>query len=144
MAWGLFAIWGGLIVALDHLSLHYLGTRVVGVVVTAAGVVLIVLAARGRTSAMKALINRTAESDRPRGLLFEIAGATSSMLIGAFIGSLANGNGPGYVSFIVLCSILGSVLWYRRNQAGLGNAALCVLAIILWWPIGLAIRDAFR
>lgn len=82
--------------------------------------------------------------NRARNLFFEIIGLTCSMFAGAFIGTLPNGNGMGFFSFILLCSVLGCVLWYRRGKRILSNIGLCVLAIILWWPVGLAIRDAFR
>lgn len=82
--------------------------------------------------------------NRASNSIFEFIGLTCSMLAGAFIGTLANGNGMGYASFILLCAALGCVLWYRRRKTLLSNIGICALAIVLWWPVGLAIRGAFR
>lgn len=82
-------------------------------------------------------------AEKRRNIAFELVGAVCSMLAGAFVGTLPQGNGMGFVSFIVLCAVLGCVLWYRRRLSFLSNLGICVLAIIVWWPFGLLIRDAF-
>lgn len=82
--------------------------------------------------------------NRARHSILELVGLVSSTLAGAFIGSLANGNGMGYASFVLFCAMLGGVIWCRRKKPWLSNVGICLLAIVVWWPIGLAIRDAFR
>ncbi len=77
----------------------------------------------------------------PRNLMVEIFGTVVSMIAGAFLGLTCGGNGLGFVSFVVLCSVMGWVVWTRRNRSLLGTIGICFLMVIVWWPFGLMLRD---
>ena len=80
----------------------------------------------------------------PRNLFIEIPGTVVSMIVGAFLGLMVGGNGLGFVSFVILCSFMGWVVWVRRKQSTLVTIGICVLLVVLWWPIGLIIRELGR
>lgn len=88
--------------------------------------------------------NPAAQRPPPRNLLVEIAGTFVSMVLGALAGLLSGGNGLGFVSFVILCSVMGWVLWTRRRQSFLVTIGICVLMVIVWWPIGLVLRELGR
>lgn len=77
----------------------------------------------------------------PRNLLVEIMGTIISMVAGAFVGLTCGGNGLGFVSFVVLCSVMGWVVWIRRKKSFVGTIGICILMLIVWWPFGLMLRD---
>jgi uncharacterized membrane protein YccC len=77
-------------------------------------------------------------------LPLEITGTVVSMIIGALLGLVIGGNGLGFVSFVVLCSLMGWVVWVRRKKSFLGTIGICVLMLIAWWPFGLMLRNLGR
>ncbi|HBO43428.1 MAG TPA: hypothetical protein DD670_05755 [Planctomycetaceae bacterium] len=79
-----------------------------------------------------------------RSLLCEIIGTIVSMVAGAFVGLMVGGNGLGYLSFIVLCSLMGWVLWIRRKRSFLSTIGICILIVVVWWPFGLMLRELGR
>jgi peptidoglycan biosynthesis protein MviN/MurJ (putative lipid II flippase) len=85
-----------------------------------------------------------APTPAPRNLLVEIIGTVVSMVTGAFLGLTCGGNGLGFVSFVVLCSLMGLVVWIRRRRSILGTIGICILMVIVWWPFGLLIRELGR
>ena len=107
---------------------------------------------RGRSTALRYVAEPMAAEEeqlerqtvQPRNLVVEIIGTIVSMILGAFLGLMTGGNGLGYVSFIVLCSFMGWVMWTRRKQSFVVTICICVLLVILWWPFGLMIRDLSR
>lgn len=80
----------------------------------------------------------------PRSLPREIIGTVVSMVAGAFLGLMVGGNGLGFVSFVVLCSLMGWVVWIRRRESVLGTMGICILMVIVWWPFGLMVRELGR
>jgi hypothetical protein len=80
----------------------------------------------------------------PRSLPREIIGTVVSMVAGAFLGLMVGGNGLGFVSFVVLCSLMGWVVWIRRKKSFLGTIGICILMVILWWPFGIILRELGR
>jgi hypothetical protein len=80
----------------------------------------------------------------PRNLTRELIGTIISMLTGAFVGLMTGGNGLGFVSFVVLCSFLGWVIWIRRKRSILATIGICFLIVIICWPFGLMLRELGR
>lgn len=80
----------------------------------------------------------------PRSLPREIIGTIVSMVAGAFVGLMVDGNGLGFVSFVVLCSLMGWVVWIRRKKTFLSTIGICILMVVVWWPFGLMIRELGR
>jgi len=94
---------------------------------------------------VKTMPTKTADGDtRSRNLLIEIPGTVVSMIVGAFLGLMVGGNGLGFVSFVLLCSCMACVVWVRRKQSLIATVGICGLMIILWWPIGLIVREVGR
>ena len=88
---------------------------------------------------------KTADGDaRTRNLLIEIPGTDVSMIVGAFLGLMVGGNGLGFVSFVLLCSCMACVVWVRPKQSLIATVCICGLMYILWWPIGLIVREVGR
>ncbi len=85
-----------------------------------------------------------AQTAPSRNLLVEITGTIASMILGAFLGLMVGGNGLGFVSFVVLCSFMGWVVWVRRKQSILVTVGICVLLVVVWWPFGLMLRELGR
>lgn len=83
-------------------------------------------------------------NESPRNLPWEVTGIIVSMIAGAFLGLMCGGNGLGFVSFVVLCSVMGCVVWTRRKESLLGTIGICLLMVIAWWPIGHVLRDLGR
>lgn len=79
-----------------------------------------------------------------RSLIVEVIETVVSMIAGALVGLLVSGNGLGYASFVILCSLLGWVLWSRRKSSIAGTIGICILMVIVWWPIGLVLRELGR
>jgi hypothetical protein len=79
-----------------------------------------------------------------RSLIGELIGTSASMLAGAVIGLMVGGNGVGFVSFVILCSLFGWVMWTRRKRSIAGTIGICILMLIVWWPIGLILREVGR
>jgi hypothetical protein len=79
--------------------------------------------------------------EQPRSLICEIIGTVVSMVAGAFLGLLVGGNGLGFVSFVVLCALMGLVVWIRRKQSFIVTIGICLLMVIGWWPFGLMLRN---
>ena len=77
----------------------------------------------------------------PRSSPREIIGTIFSMVAGALVGLMCGGNGLGFVSFVVLCSLMGWVVWVRRKRSFLVTVGICALMLIVWWPFGLMLRD---
>jgi len=80
----------------------------------------------------------------PRSLLREIVVTAVSMVAGAFTGLMVGGDGLGFVSFVVLCSLMGWVVWIRRKKSFLGTIGICILMVVVWWPFGLMVRELGR
>ena len=79
-----------------------------------------------------------------RNLVLETIGTTLSMMAGAFVGLLFAGDGLGFVSFVILLSIMGAVVWLRRRRSVFGTLGICVTMVIVWWPFGLMLRELGR
>jgi len=90
---------------------------------------------------MSAKDGKIDSASQPRSLVREIIGTIVSMIGGAFFGLMVGGNGYGFVSFVVLCSFMGWVIWIRRKQSIVATIGICVLLVIAWWPFGLMLRD---
>ena len=61
----------------------------------------------------------------PPSLPRKIIGTICSMVAGAFVGLMCGGNGLGFVSFVVLCSLMGWVVWVRRKRSFLVTVGIC-------------------
>ena len=84
--------------------------------------------------------NETNET-QPRNLIVEVIGTAVSMVAGAFVGFLLQGNGLGFVAMIVLCSVIGWILWLRRRQHVVVTIGLCLLLFIAFLPVATALRE---
>lgn len=79
-----------------------------------------------------------------RSLPREIVGTVFSMVAGAFLGLMVGGNGLGFISFVVLCALMGWIAWNRRRKSILGTVGIYILMIIVWWPFGIMLRELGR
>jgi len=85
-----------------------------------------------------------AQTAPSRKLRVEITGTIVSMILGAILGLIVGGNGLGFVSFVVLRSFFGWVVWVRRKHSPVVTIVICVFLIAVWWPFGLMLRELGR
>jgi hypothetical protein len=76
--------------------------------------------------------------------LQSLNGYALSLLTGLFAGVLfvpGDGN-PGHIFAIAVVGFCGLLLWVRRTANMFANIGLCIVLMVVSWPIGLALRDS--
>ncbi len=70
-------------------------------------------------------------------------GSAVATVLGLAVGMLIPGDGnPGHLLCIAVCGVCGWLFWIRRGRSVLATIGICILLIVLSWPIALALRDA--
>ena len=70
-----------------------------------------------------------------RNLVAEIVGIVVSMIAGAYLALQFEGEGLGYLVFIILASLAACVGWVRRNRPCSVTFIIWILMLIIGWPL---------
>jgi hypothetical protein len=63
--------------------------------------------------------------------------------VGLLVGLFIPGDGnPGHLLFVAVCGFCGLLVWFRRGKSVLATLGICVLVIVLSWPIALGLRNS--
>ena len=75
------------------------------------------------------------------GKIRATVGLIASMLCGAVLGAFLPFKAEGLVASVVVCSVLGALIWERRTKSSAATISACIGVVVIGWPVAVALLD---